>query len=1631
MTAPAQKHGHDTGQGSSHAPAPEAPAPTPPVAIKETRRVDTAVDVNKFKVRDAVFYCQNGEWKRGVLDAKPTKKHGNIMIQLSGIEGAIELESGLYRVDFAGGEEIVSGGKTYTVLKTYPAEDGRPLYDLAIEKPENNKMGINQETIIKWKESGDKKIVIENKIADGKNELEIKAAELLGNIKLVKGQAATEFAKNLNALEQMAHEMEKELANAGEDLTKLKDAEKKIAELRTKAKKDGEVLDKKIAEAVEKERNVESTLSQREIADIAQAIFDDKAEGVDQAAISDHKSKLVEWDQKNTAYTAWEAEVKSLNDRATAIKEKTDPIHAQLKSLKQGSPERPGNKPELKKPSEERKSELWAEVFEGMSQRSNSEPVLSSKFEKAKEEIDVRRKAKAKTMVLADFPSGTPDERVIIKKKNIEYFEAIVGDWKKLEKEIAPINFETEKVDLKTKGTELEVKAHSLGKTDLVQEINNKISSFATINSVENLIDAWHDLGTLEIKLLEAEHHATTEHGHEDNSVETRGSVEGTVDLPQAVIKELLLANAEGVKAAMAEAYAVLTEPERSQTNLKQLLRQFFEKANIDSGTGERGSLSLRQRLAQAGVPHWEAFVEKFQGPLTEKLAGVLLQAADAELKTFLTQNIGDIKRLADGRESGWGNIPGDILEEISHSALWKMKGALGGRTILNSALVGGAAISAGMAVNLIPFMPGVVKAGAVGGFVGAVKAGLQRWMGKDTNIFQKEAVRAKSEVEKDKKRLISDALIKRMFGVGENGEVTLKRSNELGHFFATSIRRATAGKKDELVLKDHTGAVAVTLTGDAVCLYHEALKRASINEGIEIGDQARINCALAIHALYNNKKPVVDVPPKLQKALEWLTDSYSGRTQVTANKDTVASVPGVKKPDTEQVGALRQGGVTTVLGASVGVAAYWDNIYVRGGIGFSYGSLRGQKSQYESDQRNADKTSREKLDNLIHFASEFLNENRPIDRENLKIYRDLAVAITGGKKFVLSEAVDKKTLDQDLAEAVDYFSTNSHDASSLVWRDQKMRDAMESLQLELQKAELKLSFSDAVSSMQNTNIRLIEEAKNSGGEKVFRSLKRQTRSVVYGLVGGKISLVIGGYAAGIFRREMGIDQTHSGPEAQPAESATTAKITIHDPVVPVEIVPQFSQVEQSLIDHGISPDDLASLKDHLVSTGNNVEKVLESITVQHDAGHNSITALFQRQLELDPTGHGYHGKLDDFDSLHRWSMLKARDIAIEKGYIDLHSGKQTWLLENKDGKPSGFVILHKKDGAFEVKMTGAHAQDVHHLWNKEPAKHEIEPEKSAPTVKVEPEIAVGKLGPTGYSLLGEELKNPFNEPVFVKDGISAPHVSTEDSSISGGSSSALGSGGSGESGASRAYEEIAVNKAIDAARTEIAKQVAFKDWALKTPAIQPLLIGHIVSPDQANGLIDQWVSAHKTDLGSAKGDFENWFTQEALKMREAMRKAGSIGRDTVPKGTIITTGKAAAPAPTDNLDEMAEKLRASIKADEAVGSNTEVDVHTPVIVEPARDGNSIVHFLYDDEEKTIKIPAVLSPEASNDAHSPLLMKLSASGTPIRVHLEMHHLPGKSEDIPVVVYENHDKHLDEIYRISDNKLDKLKDRPTS
>lgn len=1602
MTEPAAHH--DAGHHDVHTPPPpipeeeqgtvnEAPkeeaAPTP-----EKKKPKVEVDLKTFKIGDRVFYFQNGEWKTGRLNIPPVKKRGVIVMTVGGEE--VRLEVAPHRVEFPLATAITAEGKEYTIKKVYPGKNGEPLYDLVTADPADSKHGVDQETVKNWKETGEKRASLEQQVAVNKEMAEREVERILDEVKDLKGSASLGILKPLKQLEQDVEEMKAILEKAGEDAAQLKEAEKNIKSLERKTEKALKAMDKDIEVGQKAKEKIEAGEEKRKAAGIVDKIFAKEAEKGDKPKRLEHENALREWTKKTNAYTNWKNEIEALVKKVGS--EKSGEDFDKLKQLKDNPEPKPGNKPELEIPSRQEsvKEELYARVYaeiERIKGTANPELVQLS------EEIDKRRKAEAKAMGQDDFATD-PEKNSV----NIKELEKLAREWGVIPEKVEEIDIPAQKTELEQKAEELENKAHELDKDDIGQEIKTIVAEIKTATASEQIIDLWHNLGTIEIKLARVASAEKKESGVE------HAEHEGVMDLPQNIVEEMLLADPEGIEAAMKEAYAVLYTPERNQTKLENILRKFFRNINIDAG--EEKQLTLRQRLQKEGIQDWESYVKKFEGQMAKNLADVLLQATGTEFQTFLSQHIGDIKRLAEEKKISWYNLLAhlsDLKEEIAYSSVWKMKGVMGVRLLVNSllgfGLVGGSAVATGVAVNLVPFLPGPAKAAAVGGVVGFMKGITQRLMGKDKGQFQEKAKSAKTAAEVDKKKLIADSLLKRMFRKEADGSTAITRANELSHFLAASIRRASEGG-GKFEVKDSSGQVVVVLKGDAVCMYHEALKRAAETEGLEVEEKTRLEFARALHTLHNNEAVEnVDVPPLLMRGLKWFIDAYTGHE----------AVPEGKPADVVQVGRTRQLAITSMLGATVAAAATADSSIVRTIIGSAFGLMRGQKAQLAAERRIGDQQSRENFEKIIDEVTTLVkkaDQASAFDLALVKDYRDLLAAFLTagnkqdeeakkdeGKKIVFPEGAAINSLEKNKTRNVRWLIENSPDVVRFLRRDAKMRTTLESVQreiarsgfLERQNTELRNSFEDSLTSMQKASERLHNKVERTSIDKVKRFMARGGwwRVPLYTGIGAGISWGIGKGALAL--------KKHFAPPA--AETAPTHHEAVPTPVVhheaaaapPAAEFPTGSEVHQG---EGIT-DPLA-------------RQLVDKFKV--DIAHN------QRPTITLENGHSYefHGNIHSARALTNFADKMSAEMAKLKGDINLKAGTEH-RLENV----GGHVVLEEKNGRLGYTITDekqyTHGIDWRHetatQGKPEPAAMTPEekgwvPLKNIPdTGKWEPlyhggtsttGVDISHLHLTGKTPLADQLHNPMADAGTHKIDLLAGVKSAPAPAVSG------------------------VDQAMmHAMQEQIAAQTNFHDWAMSDPNIQHYVAAGLINKDQLEGMIQDWDKHHPAPtLGSSHDEFFRSVKYHAV-------------TETSAQPTIVTKTPAPAPGGATNTTEAAHAATAAGQV-EAGTTAISVSADHPVAIE-VRDNNQIVHFFdqTDHHDHAAVISNILSPALSGDKHNPLSIKLTASGRPVPARLEMHSIPGKLDKEPVIVVEDETFNEEVLYRIADGKLQEIVAPPPS
>jgi hypothetical protein len=92
-----------------------------------------------------------------------------------------------------------------------------------------------------------------------------------------------------------------------------------------------------------------------------------------------------------------------------------------------------------------------------------------------------------------------------------------------------------------------------------------------------------------------------------------------------------------------------------------------------------------------------------------------------------------------------------------------------------------------------------------------------------------------------------------------------------------------------------------------------------------------------------------------------------------------------------------------------------------------------------------------------------------------------------------------------------------------------------------------------------------------------------------------------------------------------------------------------------------------------------NKEKIRELATIRKGEG---ITHTFVRQLENDPSVHGFKGDANNQVEVHRWAQKEAYQLAVKNGYINVSSGEETRVFWDPKN-PSAYII--KENGSVEV----------------------------------------------------------------------------------------------------------------------------------------------------------------------------------------------------------------------------------------------------------------------------------------------------------------------------------------------------------
>ncbi|MBI5728874.1 MAG: hypothetical protein HY983_01330 [Candidatus Magasanikbacteria bacterium] len=1068
-------------------------------------------------------------------------------------------------------------------------------------------------------------------------------------------------------------------------------------------------------------------------------------------------------------------------------------------------------------------------------------------------------------------------------------------------------------------------------------------------------------------------------------ATETEPGEKGQVDLSAELAREILDRNPAGFQAALEEAIAAAYLPDRDSEAVKNNLKKFLKDIDVDTGVPP-----LRQKLAEEGIANWEAFARRFENELAEKFAGVLGEVAQSRMRLLAGQEIGAIRELAD---EGW--TPSKFIKDAAFdfSFIWKMKGSVAVRLAINAVLLTGTAA----VMNYFIRMDGAAKATIMGTGVGFMRGLVSMFTG-ENKTFQEPIARAKREAEAEKMGLIAKALIKRMFN--PDGTLNAAAGNELGHLFSATLRRVTEPeKKEEYEIAFNKGAPdEFILKGDAVCIYHEGLKRAA-EQGLGVAETTKLEFARAIHALHNNKgKTIADTPPALQTGF---------------------------------LGKLKTVGSATVLGAAAGWLIHATTAG-RAVVGAGYGLIRENKSSAAEDRKAGDRGSRKNLDVIeAHIALLLKKADAATeeDRARLREYQALLAALASGQKLgMLLPALEllkkekpgvfakigrrlkgQKAEPQHAAsDAIDWLRNNAHDVKLFIDRDQFAQTKIESLQRDIASAEVRFNFAEALESLKTTSQALRGKAENNPR---IRRWRKAGRMLKYAAIGAGVSLVIGKSGEIIWKHLMG------EPAAPAAHHETAAPVEQHTVAVAPATAEAHPVPSAPAPAPGFSPESAVHEGEGI--THPIVRQLLDKF--KGDIEHNHKPAI---TLE---DGHEYQfrGNIRSEKALENFAVKMSAEMAKLRGDINLKAGTENWLKFMGEGK--GHVVLTNHDGKLGYEIhnevlsvphrlgAGEHAPALktdHQLTAEDQAGEP--PHHEAPTVSLDTHI----LHLTGQSALADQLVNPLNGQAVPGIDIPNSKIDLVSHSTSGGGAAAGGEGG------------VSADQVIQELQEKIAQQT-FTDWAVhKSEDIHDMLEVEMLTKEHLAEWTKEFVAQHPgSQLKDLHKQFETFIEDKA---DAAESSAGGNG--------ILLEKPAAVVSPAALAHEEAAKIAPAARGGAApralAGAEAPVvGPDHPIVIE-TQGSNRVIHFLdrNDHKDHAATISETLSPQPSGNEHNPLLIKLRPLGRAIPARLEMHSIPGKLDMEPVVVVETagDDDTIEEVlYRIVDGKFDEIEPPPAS
>lgn len=1269
-------------------------------------------DANSFLVGDPVsFRDPDSGWQMGKLEKVPElMKDKTIKITVNGKEIFLNIPPKLITLESTK-PPVKINGKVYQRKAPSVGPNGEIWFDLENILDSSDVLhNIEQSVYNSLKEITNKEI-----------DIGVNIGKMVEKVKRIKGEKRVELMVKINQLDLKTKEMQRQFNALGElseiEAGQFATASGEIKRLIAATENNERDLDAEIEKILEGEAKNSDVKKKKDDAAGAEAMLARNLAAMDSAEKSlfdtahslweAKKTAREEWEEKRTKLVAAEKNAKQPPEKAAAL--------AALHAHDVAEAEKPGKEPTLKVPSKDKAmlTENLIAFWNHLVSQYNAAPVRGDyKFFALINAVVKKRREVAVKEGKTDFDPAA--NLTAFTEETAKAMEATLAEWKTMN-EAESFNFGVEKdklvADANRLGQNLTVKPNTALEKKL-KGIEQKIHALkkGDANVDETMIDMWRELGELEKDVFSVEL---------KEQMESKEKEVKFIDLPRDLMKEMMKSNEAAFKEAVNQSYEAVIDGKFATAGLQKSLENWLDGVKVDD--------YLRSRFSQAGIKDWEGFKKQFKDKIVEKFSQQLIANTDSQLRNLLTQKLGDIKN----NPAGWNVFSKNFWSELKQekwdtSTFANMKASVSLRMGINMVVLGTAGVGTSLALKLVPVVPGVVKAGIVGGVVGFAKAGLQRLMG-DSSYFAEAQAKAKAEAEEKKKKIIAQELMGKLYD--ENGVLNQNQEDMMADLFTTAMRRVT-GEKEGQKLEVVDGTNKIVLKGDVVCMFHEMLKNAAEDEGIDADDiKVRFEFAKALHAVHNNDViSVQEKDPAEVRAWQAMIGAYTGMSAVRQRGGQSPELSPKHDKTAEEKEAeeklktrfVTQALVTSGIGATVGMAIASESMLGRGTLGAATFGLMGEKASLQRERNKAD------LESIKHIERDIIDLNNAVNlalnygakysgREDAKAVKechDLFAALLAGR------SVDNISFNNIPKEIATYYKTHAKDVAGLLQRNIQSRSVVEGFLREVSRSGLleKEGFANCMEQMKITGDKLEEEAKNSMGVRFGRATTRHLKSAIYAAVGAGVSIGIGQAIDAVKHHMFGEQPVAQAAAARPrvgsqhenaaAATAGAAKVAAEIPRVPapVEQVPAAEPAAPEAEPAASAPEVVPARVPGLVEAPHDVKnfndfnkqifKSLGYTKVGNDIHHSLVFHGGAKMTVVDASGEPMldkHGKTIEYtfedSKKHHGSYWEAMNKM--KGGISelIKDGKAPTI------KISGDVSVGDKNGNMLIEHRGGGAQ--------------------------------------------------------------------------------------------------------------------------------------------------------------------------------------------------------------------------------------------------------------------------------------------------------------------------------------------------